>query len=227
MWNRKELKEKAKLTFTSIYWKSVLAAVIFDVFTYIVAGRRHHGPNGETAWELISSWQIGVLIASIFTFALFIGILLTIFVQNPIKIGYARFLLDSTEKEPEDVKVKTLLSYFLDGQYTRVLVAIFTTQLIKALFMLLLVVPGIIKSYQYRLVPYLLAEDCTLTGKEVRAKSKAMMAGQKWRTFILDLSFIGWHFLSAITFGLVGIFWVTPYYRLTDTYLYKTIKEAN
>ena len=39
--------------------------------------------------------------------------------------------------------------------------------------------------------------------KEAFQISKRMMDGQKMETFILDLSFIGWILLSAITCGIV------------------------
>lgn len=227
MWTRSELKNNAKDTFLPLYWKSVFAAIIHGIFTYSAFTNRHQGPEGESVFEMISSWQIGALFASILTFSLAIGILLTIFIKNPIRIGYARFLLDSTEKEPKDVSLRTLLDFFFDGKYTKILVAIFTTDLIEGLFYLQLIVPGIIKSYQYRFVPYLLAEDYTLTGKEARAKSKELMQGQKWNAFVLDLSFLGWALLSAITAGVVGIFWTRPYFQMTNCYLYKAIKEGN
>ena len=56
--------------------------------------------------------------------------------------------------------------------------------------------------------------------KEAFQISKRMMDGQKMETFILDLSFIGWILLSAITCGIVGIFYVNPYREATFAELY-------
>ena len=50
--------------------------------------------------------------------------------------------------------------------------------------------------------------------------SKKMMMGQKWEVFVLDLSFLGWRILEYITFGIVGIFYVEPYYQGTMAELY-------
>lgn len=83
--------------------------------------------------------------------------------------------------------------------------------------------PGIYLAYQYRMVAYILAENPNMSSKEVLSASKEMMQGNKWKTFVLDLSFILWNFLSAITFGLVGIFYVEPYRHLTYAALYKAI----
>ena len=72
-----------------------------------------------------------------------------------------------------------------------------------ALWTLLLIVPGIIKSYEYRMVPYILAENPGMNRKEAFAISKRMMTGKKWATFVLDLSFFGWIFLSIFTCGIL------------------------
>ena len=85
--------------------------------------------------------------------------------------------------------------------------------------------PGIVKSYEYRMVPYILAENPGMNRSEAFAISKQMMNGQKWDVFVLDLSFIGWHLLSGITLGIVGIFWVNPYVQATNAELYTRNRE--
>ena len=51
-----------------------------------------------------------------------------------------------------------------------------------------------------------------------------MMNGSKWASFVLDLSFIGWKLVGAITFGIVNIVFTNPYEAATDTELYLTLK---
>ena len=51
-----------------------------------------------------------------------------------------------------------------------------------------------------------------------------MLKGNKWRSFVLDLSFILWGILGAITFGIVNVLWVDPYKQLTDAALYNALK---
>ena len=60
------------------------------------------------------------------------------------------------------------------------------------LWSLLLLIPGIVKAYEYRMVPYLLADYPELSTEEAFRISREMMNGEKMNTFILDLSFIGW-----------------------------------
>lgn len=74
------------------------------------------------------------------------------------------------------------------------------------------------------MIPYLLAEDSNLSFSEAKQLSREMMDGEKWDAFVLDLSFILWHLLSSITFGLVGIFWVNPYVQHTNVELYKVLR---
>ena len=86
-------------------------------------------------------------------------------------------------------------------------------------------IPGIVKAYEYRMAPYILAEHPELSYREVLRMSSNMMDGQKMNAYILDVSFIGWHILSAITGGIVGVFWTNPYVYATDAELYLTLSE--
>ena len=85
-------------------------------------------------------------------------------------------------------------------------------------------VPGIIKAYEYTMVPYILADNPAITRKEAFERSREMMKGNKWRTLVLDLSFILWDLLGAITGGIVTLFYVHPYRQLTRGALYEKLK---
>ena len=89
----------------------------------------------------------------------------------------------------------------------------------------LTIIGGIIKTYEYRMIPYILADNPNTERKEAFRLSKQMMMGNKWRTFILDLSFLGWNFVSVLTFGILSILYVNPYNATTMTELYVVLKE--
>ena len=74
------------------------------------------------------------------------------------------------------------------------------------------------------MIPYILAENPTIKRKDAFLLSKKMMKGNKWRTFILDMSFFGWNFLSVLTFGLLSILYVNPYNAATIAELYVELK---
>lgn len=62
-----------------------------------------------------------------------------------------------------------------------------------------------IKYYAYRMVPYILAENPQATPSEAILLSRQMMAGQKWRCFVLDLTFIlHWSFLPTLLANILG-----------------------
>ena len=93
------------------------------------------------------------------------------------------------------------------------------------LWSLLLVVPGIVKLYSYRMVPYILAEHPELSANEVITRSRKMMNGNKWQAFKLDLSFIGWILLGTVTLGIVQVFWTSPYMESAQAALYLKLRD--
>ena len=92
------------------------------------------------------------------------------------------------------------------------------------LWLLLLVVPGIIKAYEYSMIPYLLAENPNLSASEAFSLSKQMTTGQKMDLFVLDLSFLGWIILGAICCG-IGLLFVQPYPEATKAEVYLILKQ--
>ena len=73
------------------------------------------------------------------------------------------------------------------------------------------IIGGIIKSYSYRMVPYILAENPNLKANETITLSRKLMDGHKWECFVADVSFLGWWLLEVVTLGLSGIFYSNPY----------------
>lgn len=92
------------------------------------------------------------------------------------------------------------------------------------LWSLLLIIPGIIKSYSYILVPYLMHDNPELTCREALNRSEAMMKGHRMDMFLLDMSFLGWIILGVLAFG-VGVFFVTPYIESAHVAFYEDLKE--
>lgn len=92
------------------------------------------------------------------------------------------------------------------------------------LWTLLLLIPGIIKTYSYSMAPFILADNPELTAREALSKSKKIMDGHKFELFVLQLSFFWWYLLEGITFGIAAIY-VTPYVNATTTNFYNKIKE--
>lgn len=149
-------------------------------------------------------------------------ILLDVFLFQMLLVGACRFYVENRDyKAP----VSKLLFGFQSGFYGNSVLVMFMKNLFVALWTLLFVIPGIVMSYAYRMVPYILAEQPDIDYREALRISKEMMYGQKWEAFFLDLSFIGWLILGAVTCGIAGIFYVKPYVDATNVELYVTLRE--
>ena len=92
------------------------------------------------------------------------------------------------------------------------------------LWTLLLIVPGIIVAYSYRMAFYLIIDNPEIGVSEALQQSKKMMFGYKSKLFCLDLSFIGWWFLCILTFG-IGFLWLSPYVITSQTIFYEELRN--
>ncbi|MBR3170062.1 MAG: DUF975 family protein [Lachnospiraceae bacterium] len=230
-WNIATLKGMAKNALTGSYWKSVFVGFLMMLCTATASSGSARGAeqvetNVDTGIvdQLMHNPYFGVISAMIAAVALLAGIAglaLQIFVMNPLEIGIRRYFMEDLYAPCELDRV----TYGFKMNYVNGMIAMLLRAVFTALWTMLLIIPGIIKSYEYRMIPYLLAENPDMEWREAFSMSKRMMDGEKWNAFVLDLSFLGWQLLSIITCGLVGIFYVNPYKGLTDAALYMALRE--
>lgn len=90
---------------------------------------------------------------------------------------------------------------------------------------ILAMIPYIMKTYEYMMIPYILADNPDMESKEVFALTKKMMTGHKWEAFVLFFSFMGWYLLSIFTCGILNIFYVEPYRAYTVAAYYKVLRQ--
>ena len=240
-WSRKELKDKAKLRLKENYWKAVLIGLLTILIggaspatTYTLNDQTGAVPTteqataaGSTALEEISQIPVAGWIAIAVFMIVFVLIVVAIallvkaLVFNPLEIGRDRFFYKDLE---EDAEIKEVCFAF-DRGYKNSVKVMFFRDLYTILWTLLFIIPGIVKAYEYRMIPYILSENPNMDKNEVFAMSKQMMTGNKWKAFVLDLSFILWDLLGACTCGILHIFYIEPYKRLTDAGLYQALKD--
>ena len=163
---------------------------------------------------------VGIMILIVAAIVCALIMVIDAFIVNPIEMGCNKFFLKNLDENAEVSEV----TYAFDHNYKNIAKVMFRRDLSIFAWSLLLIIPGIYKTYQYRMVSYILAENPDKTWEEAAAESKEMMSGNKWRAFVLDLSFIGWHVLSLFTLGLLTIFYVSPYQYSTNAALYEAIK---
>ena len=222
MWKRKELKEKGKTAVKRNYWKSVLVSA---VFAGVIGGAGFYGSSATNSAQngtniaLGSTWMV-IVAAIVLILALAIVILTFELLVNPFEVGVNKFRLNAL-KDKGNVSD---MGMGFDVSYKRNVKVLFFRDLYTMLWLLLFIIPGIVKIYEYRMIPYLLADNPDMSKQEAFSMSKAMMKGNKWRSFVLDLSFILWGILGVITLGIVSVLWVDPYRQLTDAAFYNALK---
>ena len=211
--DRKNLKMKAKDAFKSNYAACVVVALLMVFLATGITVNTSFTDSLNGSLPQVNLNVGGGLLCAVF--------LIDVFVINPLKVGgYSFFLKNNKEK----TDIKEITSGFKTN-YANNVVTMLLQDIFLALWTCLLIVPGIIKMYSYSLVPFILSENPEMQPTEAITKSREMMNGYKWQTFVLDLSFIGWGILSVITCGLVGLLYTNPYIYQTKAELYEFIKE--
>ena len=226
MWTRAMLKTNARAALKKNYVNIVIVSLIFafisGAFGSSSAGNR--GVSSLNAGDL--SKELIAFLTMLLGIIIILGIiwlLLTIFVFNPLKVGVQKFFI---ENHYSNSGLSSLLWAFKTN-YSNTVKTMFLMQVYLFLWSLLFAIPGIIKSYSYRLVPYILADNPDMNSDDAITLSRDMMNGQKFEVFVLDLSFFLWWILSSITFNIVGILYVFPYIYATDAELYLAIKNGS
>lgn len=189
MWTRRELKERGKIALHRNYWIVVLVSLIISVLTGEVASAGTNGSRiGKNVVD-ISGIIPMAMIASILVAILTAGFVYSAFIGNVFEVGGCRFFEENSEHKS---KIGLILDGFKNGAYLRNVGTLFLRNLYTVLWMLCLIIPGIVKSYEYKMIAYILAENPQISRKRAFELSKQMMDGQKLDAFVLDLSFIGW-----------------------------------
>lgn len=176
---------------------------------------------GSTGKALLSPVVIAVILV-IALVAVALGLALGVFLFNPAQVGLQKFFIDNAMDQTTGLD-RSNIGVAFDENYMKVVGSMFTTGLFTFLWCLVFIIPGIYKAYCWRLVPYIISEDPAITGAEARARSNELMYGSKWASFVLDLSFLGWKILGALTLGILNIVFTDPYQAATNAELYLTL----
>lgn len=215
MWTRAELKWDAREHLKGYYWKAF--AVTFLVWLLSNDG------NARITKQLTEqnlSPELLMMLLQTAAITSLIALALSILIVNVISVGANRFFICA---RLGDVSMAHLLDGFRNGNYGNVVGTMFLKDIKIFLWSLLFVIPGIIKSYEYMMVPYILAEDPSVSCSEAFRRSKIMMDGEKWDTFVLQLSFLGWYLLGTLA-CVIGTLFVIPYQEAAMAELYDRLR---
>ena len=151
-----------------------------------------------------------------------IGLLVIFFIGNPVRVSSKRFFMYNRIRRAD----AGMILYVFRNHYTVHVTRVMFIRWVKIVAgSLLFVVPGVIRHYEYSLVPYILAENPEIDSKRALELSSAMTDGEKMKMFKLDLSFLLWEAASAVTLGMVSAFYVLPYKEFTKAELYHVLRE--
>lgn len=143
--------------------------------------------------------------------------------------GVAFTLLDLVRNSHSKIDpLSDSLRIFKQGHVIQVLAIYIITGFFVILWSLLLIIPGIIASLAYSQAYYIYkdseANGENLTVMDCISRSKELMDGYKGKLFLLELSFIGWHLIGALTFGL-GYLFITPYIQTAKAVFYNDLLD--
>lgn len=179
--------------------------------------------RAEARMALTDKWVMAavatLVMGAVAGAASYIPVAGTILVALPVMYGFAIVMLNVFRGD--EVNIGGLFDGFSDfGRIvgTKLLQTIYTF-----LWTLLLVIPGIVKSYSYAMTDYILKDYPELSNNAAIEKSMAMMDGYKMKLFLLDLSFIGWAILCIFTFG-IGLLFLQPYIQAAHAAFYEDLK---
>lgn len=240
MWSRGVLKRDAKNALRGYYWPAVLVCFIAGILSgsFINSGsqmrlqwnRSNTASSGGVDLPFQSPNLSGPEILNMTLLILFVSLVISVvillfstFVSNIITVGKLNYFLES-RYQGQSAGIGRLFYGFSGGHYVNIMKCMFFRDLYTFLWSLLFVIPGIYKHYEYFMVPYLLSEYPDMDRKEAFQRSKELMDGNKFRTWVLELSFIGWLLLGALMCG-IGVIFVSPYYEATFMELYLTLKQ--
>ena len=177
-----------------------------------------YAQNGKGVFYGIINSGVGMLLIAI----ILIRLALSLLIINPIRVGLSSFFYRNRTVK---TGIGELAFAFNRKDFWPVVKAMLRREISIILWSLLLVVPGIIKAYEYSMVEYILAENPSMSSKEVLDLSRQMTAGHKGDLFVLDLSFFGWFLLGQFTLGLSDIFYTNPYRYATSAEAYAFLKN--
>ena len=227
MLKSKELRVKAWNSLKGKYWLAFVVTLVLGLISSIGTSMLTGSQNLMAIVNMVDPSEMdetmlaGALVLTGASLATCIfGAIYSIFVGDAVTVGLSNYFIKNVDGKPpfadafSGFKVK----------YLRNIGTLLLVGIKLVLWSCLFVIPGIIKSYEYAIIPYILADDPEITSKEAFKKAKQMMNGNKWRLFKLNFSFIGWVVLCVLTLG-IGTIFLIPYVNAANAEFYSELKN--
>ena len=237
--DRKQLKQAGKALFQKNYWYSVLVAFLMAFtgtsssprfsFSYNTSGSGEisfdelfGGGDFDAFLDEFIQEPIAIAFFIILISVIVVASVLGYFIFNSFRCGGIRYFLKSRKNQPAEIK--EVFENLRDKTNLNIAKVTFSRDIRILLWYFVFIIPGVIKAFEYWAIDYILAVRPDIDKAEARRLSKILMDGNKADLFVLELSFVGWGFLSLFTMGLLSIFYVNPYMQATFVEFFSDIR---
>ncbi len=204
-----EIRAESRRILSGNWGQAVLVVLVIFLISGISGSISGSFTNSD------GSYVSGALLV-VATILSLMSIVYTILVVNVLNYGFVITYLQLCREGK--IVFENLFKGFKD--YGRVVAVMFLKKLLIFLWTLLFIIPGIIKTYAYSMTEYILMDNPGMDALTAISKSKEMMSGWKGKLFLLDLSLIGWWFLSLLTCG-IGYLWLASYFLTNRAVFYQ------
>jgi len=213
-----EIKSRANAKLTAIVGgnRGALSSVV-DMFN-----------SGQLLYMLVDATRSmahskDIIIIIMIMGSVLISLFLWVFLKNVYTAILRRMFLEA--RLYEEVPFFHVLHFKIYGRWIRASL----TMLLRTAFLTLwwlTLVGGVIKTFSYRQVPYIVAENPDISPKEAITLSRRIMDGHKMEAFKIELSYVGWHILGFCTLGFAEALWVLPYKTATYAEYYAYVRAC-
>lgn len=161
----------------------------------------------------------GVVVALV---TLLVVVVSYIFIKNVYSAAMRRLFLEA--RIYEKVSFLEALHFVAVKRWIRASLTMFLQYVFQILWSFT-IVGGIIKSFSYFAVPYIVAENPDIRPREAITLSRRMMDGHKWELFKFYVTMLGWILLGYVTLGIADLAYGGAYRMACYTEFYAEIRK--
>ena len=173
------------------------------------------------------TWLMGLVLGAIYmAVSALTSYMIGLVLIGPVSIAVANIYLSLSRGKATKIDIAELGFGFRGDTIVRYICLYLLQYVYIWLWSLLFVIPGIVKTYAYRLAPYIAIERPELSINDCITESRRLMDGHKMQAFLLDLSFLGWYLLGFAA-CCVGVVFVIPYHDAALANFYTSLVEKD
>ncbi len=145
-----------------------------------------------------------------------------LFVSNIITVGKCRYFME--HRRYSNTRGDRIVFVYKFGRTFNVAKVMLLKSLFQTLWNLT-IAGGVIKAYQYSMIPYILAENPDIKWKEAFFLSKKLTQGDKRNLFLLDLILSPGYLISPFTYNILYYFLMEPMRECIYAEAYMTLRD--